>query len=199
MEGLSPKPAQDPDAAAVAAAQAGDGQAFAHLIEKLHVRVYRYILRQAPTVQDAEDLTQETFLEAHRNLKLFRGASRFSTWVMGIAHNLVRNRRRRSLGRLAVETPLDHLENLADDRPGPHADIQMHARLKALRRGMETFLTPDLRDALALVSLEELSYEEAAMVLDIPLGTLKTRVFRARQRLLDGLRNSGEWELFERV
>lgn len=193
----TPGPApDDPDAEAVAAAMAGDTQALSHLMEKLHLRVFRFILRQVSREEDAEDLTQETFLQTHRNLARFRGASRFSTWVMGIAQNLVRNQRSRSPDIRFPPAPEHALETLEDQHGDPHAAAQFRARMERLHQAMVRHLSDDLREALILVSLEEMPYDQAAQVLDIPLGTLKTRVFRARRRLLEGLERSGELELF---
>jgi RNA polymerase sigma factor (sigma-70 family) len=85
----------DPDAWDVARAVVGDARAFADLVGRLEARVYRFILRQVSADSAAEDLTQDTFLEVYRNLHRFQGASKFSTWVMGIALNLSRNYRTR--------------------------------------------------------------------------------------------------------
>ncbi len=181
----------DPDAEAVRAAMAGDMRAFSGLIEKLQLRVFRFILRQGLAEAEAEDLTQETFLEIHRCLHKFQGRSLFSTWVLGIAYNMSRNLRSRSPRYRYEVTGDDELERHADSGHTPEQEAMVQGRLKALRKGMEEVLSPNLRQALTLVSLEGLPYEEAAEIAGIPVNTLKTRVFRARKQLKDALIESG--------
>ncbi len=187
----------DPDAEAVAKALAGDRKALSSLLRGLQLRVYRFILRQAASSQDAEDLTQETFIEVQRKLASFQGNARFSTWVLGIAQNIVRNYRNRAPIFRHPTVSDDVLDHHADTRAGPHEQLMTDARLRALQDGMERFLTPELREALLLISLEGLDYGQAATILNIPLGTVKTRVFRARRLLRDGLKQEKRMELFK--
>ncbi len=181
----------DPDAEAVLAAQGGDVAAFSALLRGLQIRVFRFVLRQVVSKADAEDLTQETFLIVHRTLREFRGASRFSTWVLGIAQNLVRNHCNRSPGRREQSLSTEWLASFPDHHADPETQFHLDARRQAIRLGMERFMGLELRQALILVALEGLSYEEAAQILDLPLGTLKTRVFRARKALREGLQAEG--------
>ncbi|MBF0447508.1 MAG: RNA polymerase sigma factor [Magnetococcales bacterium] len=180
-------PGIDPDIAAVHAAKRGDAAAFSALINQLHLRVYRFILRQSASNQDAEDLTQETFMEAHRRLSSFEETARFSTWVLGIAQNLVRNYRNRSPQFRFNAVSTDALSTLSSSDENPEEMLQKQRRMDKLRRGIEESLTPDLRQALILITLEGMDYQEAADVLDIPVGTVKTRVFRARKALREFL------------
>ncbi|MBF0367996.1 MAG: sigma-70 family RNA polymerase sigma factor [Magnetococcales bacterium] len=186
----------DPDADAVTAARRGNKPAFTELVRRLETRVFRFISRQIHTPQDAEDLTQETFLEAHRRFAHFRGESRFSTWVLGIARNMVRNHINRSPGYRYNQIPTDEMAEIADSEKGPEEQAQAAARLQALKEGLGK-LTPDLREALTLVSLEGMNYDEAAQVIGIPMGTLKTRIFRARSALRKALKQSGQMDLFK--
>ncbi|MCB2102154.1 MAG: sigma-70 family RNA polymerase sigma factor [Rhodobacterales bacterium] len=185
----------DQEAARVAAARSGDGQAFAALVAGLRDRVYRFVLRQVPRAEDAEDLTQETFLEAYRSLARFRGESRFSTWVLGIALNLARNHRSRRPEYRYRMVSDEALGGLADPAAGPHEDSRTAALARALDAGLAA-LPGDQREALTLVALDGLSYAEAAQVLDLPLGTVKTRVFRARAALKAGMEATGTFDLF---
>ena len=186
----------DPDAGTVAAARAGDALSSSQLLNKLQLRVFRFILRQAASTQDAEDLTQDTLIEVHRKLHTFHGSARFSTWALGIAQNIVRNYRNRSpVFRHGAASP-DLLEIIPDPGGGPHEKLLTQNRMRALQAGLERFLTPELREALTLVSMEGLPYDEAAHVLGIPAGTVKTRVFRARKMLREGLKRAGQLELF---
>ncbi len=180
----------DPDAWDVAQAVAGDARAFAALVERLEVRVYRFILRQVSAVTEAEDLTQDTFLEVYKNLHRFQGASKFSTWVMGIALNISRNYRTRAPERRYQFQSDEVLERQSAAGPTPHAQAQINEAAEAVQRGLDD-LPDDLREALVLVSLEGMSYEQAAEVSGIPVGTAKNRVFRARRMLRDILRSQG--------
>jgi RNA polymerase sigma-70 factor, ECF subfamily len=180
-------PGLDPDLADVHAAKAGDSAAFAVLLDRLQLRVFRFILRQAASNQDAEDLTQETFLEAYRRLASFQETARFSTWVLGIAQNIVRNYRNRSPQFRYPTISSDSLLTLSDKGDNPEEQLQQQSRMEQLRHAIEQQLSPDLRQALILVTLEGMDYQEVAEVLDIPLGTVKTRVFRARKALREYL------------
>lgn len=180
----------DPDAWDVARAVAGDARAFADLVERLETRVYRFILRQISADTAAEDLTQDTFLEVYRNLHRFQGASKFSTWVMGIALNLSRNYRTRAPERRYQFQTDEVLERQSASGPSPHAQAHLNESLVAVHQGMSQ-LPDDLREALVLVALEGMSYEQAAEIAGIPVGTAKNRVFRARRQLRDFLVDTG--------
>lgn len=187
----------DPDAKMVAAACNGDKAAGERLLQGIQTRVYQFILRQAASTQDAEDLTQETLLEVYRNLQHFQGSSRFSTWVLGIAQNRVRNYHNRSATFRFPTTDTEVLETLPEPRAGPEESYLISSRIQALQRGFADYLTPDLREALTLVSLEGMGYEDAAEILNLPVGTVKTRVFRARKMLKNGLQAAGQLTLFK--
>ncbi|MBF0134167.1 MAG: RNA polymerase sigma factor [Magnetococcales bacterium] len=186
----------DPDIRDVEAARGGDTQAFSQLLKRLEQRVFRFILRHSLSNEDAQDLTQETFLEVYRNLDHFHGNSKFSTWVLGISRHLVLNHINRSSSfRFAIVDDAD-LTQIADEGNDPHDACQREARLTILKHGIQKHLSPEWREALVLVCLEGLSYREAARLLEIPEATVKTRVFRARKALRAGLTSEGHSELF---
>ena len=180
----------DPDAWDVARAVAGDARAFADLVERLEARVYRFILRQVSADSAAEDLTQDTFLEAYRNLHRFQGGSKFSTWVMGIALNLSRNYRTRAPERRYQFQSDEVLERQSAAGPSQHVQTHLNESVAAVQEGLAE-LPDDLRESLVLVAMEGMSYEQAAEIAGIPVGTAKNRVFRARRMLRDFLRESG--------
>ncbi|MBF0177348.1 MAG: RNA polymerase sigma factor [Magnetococcales bacterium] len=186
----------DPDETLVQRARAGDVQAYTDLVRKLRPRVFRFICRHVGGTQDAEDLTQETFVEVFRKLVTFQGNSRFSTWVLGIARNISLNHLHRSPDFRVQTTTEETLMDLPSLEPGPHERLAMNNQIKALRHGLDTFLTPELREAMVMVSLEGMSYQDAAALCNIPTGTMKTRVFRARKLLREGLRQEGTLDLF---
>ncbi|MBF0425655.1 MAG: RNA polymerase sigma factor [Magnetococcales bacterium] len=186
----------DPDAELLIQARTGGVQAFARLVQRLQPRVFRFIFRHVGGAEDAEDLTQETFIEVFRKLDTFQGNSRFSTWVLGIARNISLNHMHRSPDFKVQTTTEEDLVELPSPEPDPDARLTMNLRIRALRHGIDTFLTPELREAMVLVSLEGMSYQDAAVLCGIPVGTMKTRVFRARKLLRDGLRAAGKLDLF---
>jgi RNA polymerase sigma-70 factor (ECF subfamily) len=177
------------DTALVVAAQAGDKQAFRELVDRHYKRVYRFLLTHAISATEAEDLTQETFLQAYLNLKSFRGEARCLSWLIGIALNLVRNYTRRSRWRLN-ETDIDDMPagfdvaapSLGATSSNPEQLADYHEALRALEIGLEK-LSPDARVSLVMVSLQGLPYEEVATLLGEPVGSIKSRVSRARRQL----------------
>lgn len=153
-----------------------DRHAFAELV-KLHQSPLRAFLRRLARGDHAlaDDLAQESFVEAYRNLRAFRGDAPFKSWLFGIAYNRFRQSLR---GRREQAIEPESAERIADsENPAPAADLR-HDLGEAL-----TTLRVDERTALQLCYGEGLSHEEAARVMGCPLGTLKTLVLRSKQRL----------------
>ena len=155
----------------------GDENAFGELVGLYEKKVYHLTLRMCGNPEDAEDAAQEAFLSAWRGLPRFRGESGFSTWLYRLASNAAidcirRSRRQREEASLDGETPGI---NAVDGAPSPQAQAE----------GAE------LRQALALRELHELSYEESAAVLEVDLGTVKSRISRARGALRKILLKNG--------
>jgi RNA polymerase sigma-70 factor (ECF subfamily) len=184
--------ARDPDLEAVAAARRGDGSAFGVLVARHEKRVYRLACRILSDPDAALDAAQETFVRAWRALATFEGASRFTTWLTRIAINQCRNelrrRRTRKHGRpMSLDEPLPgtdatRAEAIADR--GASAFEQLRARevAEALERAMAS-LDPDEREVLVLREVEDLSYEAMAEILDVAVGTVRSRLHRARATL----------------
>ena len=178
----------DSDQQLVERVQAGEKAAFDLLVRKYQHRVLKLVSRFVSDAAEAEDVAQEAFLKAYRALASFRGDSAFYTWLYRIAINtaknaLVSNRRR----------PVDFDLDLQDPE-----QYDRHARLKegdtpegvllteeirnVVERAMEQ-LPEDLRTAIVLRELEGLSYEEIAEAMDCPVGTVRSRIFRAREAI----------------
>jgi RNA polymerase sigma-70 factor (ECF subfamily) len=178
----------DSDQQLVERVQAGDKAAFDLLVRKYQHRVLKLVGRFVSDAAEAEDVSQEAFLKAYRALASFRGDSAFYTWLYRIAINtaknaLVSNRRR----------PVDFDLDLQDPE-----QYDRHARLKegdtpegvllteeirsVVEKAMEQ-LPEDLRTAIVLRELEGLSYEEIAEAMDCPVGTVRSRIFRAREAI----------------
>ena len=161
----------EPDPAVVRAASEGDVDSFAELVRAYQTPVYRFLRHFLGDATMAEDVAQETFVRAYQRLASFRFQSKFSTWVFSIARNAgvdaVRSqgRRLRLVDRAAPPTP----------SPDPAAAAEVESSLAAL--------APRLREPLLLVEVLGLSYREAAAMLAVPEGTVKSRVFHAREAL----------------
>jgi RNA polymerase sigma-70 factor (ECF subfamily) len=163
---------EEPEPALVRAAASGDVVAFERIVRTYQQHVWRFLRRLLADDALAEDVAQETFLRVHRRLGTFAFESKFSTWVFQIARNAgideLRRRERRS--RLASARP-----------PAPAATGGTDARAE-LDAALAS-LPVDMREALVLIEVLGYRYHEAAALLGVPTGTVKSRVFHARLRL----------------
>jgi len=182
----------DPDRDLVVRWQQGDEAAFEELITRHERRVYRLLYRMMGNREDAEDLTQETFLSLHRYGHRFRAEARFSTFVYRVAANAALNRRR-SLGRgRARVEKLKHRQSAGDDLPSSPRDPEdstLGAEISGHVRQALDQLSPSLRMPVVLYDIEGLAYGEIARVLGIAEGTVKSRIHRARLALRDLLKD----------
>ena len=162
------------DTALVLAAKAGDLDAFETLVRTHTPAVFAHAVRFFGDANAAEDVVQEVWIKVYRSLDSFDGRARFSTWLYRVTRNacldMVREGKR-------VPVPVETL-----DAP-PQGDFADTVALAAtLERGMQSLATED-RDALSAVSVFGLTYAEASETLGVPVGTVKSRVFRARRAL----------------
>ena len=168
----------------------GDENAFGELVGLYEKKVYHLTLRMCGNPEDARDAAQEAFLSAWRGLPSFRGEAGFSTWLYRLASNaaidqLRRNRRQReeaSLDAGEMDTP--------DQSPGPQEAAEGSELQRAVADGLAS-LSEDHRRILLLREYQELSYDEIAQTLDMDLGTVKSRISRARRALRKILLESG--------
>ena len=176
----------------VRSAAGGDEEAFAQLVAMHEKRVYTLALRITGDREDAEDAAQEAFLSAWKGLPNFRGEAGFSTWLYRLTSNaaidcLRRDRRQR------VSASLDDGElgmEVSDPAPTPQEQAESESLREAVRWGLGE-LSNEHREVLALREFQELSYEEIAQQLDMDLGTVKSRISRARGALRKILLKSG--------
>jgi RNA polymerase sigma-70 factor, ECF subfamily len=175
----------------VSRARAGDYRAFDELVELYQDKIHNYVVRMVGDASAAEDIAQEAFVKAFRNLGSFRGASSFQTWLYRIASNLTIDavrRRRRKDNTVSLDAPLEgdegqmarELEDVSV--PGPAGRLET-AELQGVVHSAIQELSPKLRTVVVLYELQGLSYEEIAEVLGCPLGTVKSRLFNARMEL----------------
>ncbi len=179
------------DARLVQQCISGDPSGFDALYDRHAARVYHLLRRLTGDLHAAEDLTQDTFLAAYRALSGWRGRGAFGTWLCGIACRQYANWRRRT-GREECE-PLDEGDELVDSHSDPWLRWTEHDLARRLEQAMA--LLPDsCREAFVLVKVEGFSYREAAALLDVPLGTVQSRLWRAVGLLQRSLADLGQPE-----
>jgi RNA polymerase sigma-70 factor (ECF subfamily) len=178
------------DEALVEALRAGAEQAYEILIDRFQQPVYNLVYRLMDDPSDSSDVVQEVFLKVFRNIGLFRGNSSLKTWIYRIAFNEAYNHRRwftrHKRHEIGLETHdednLSYQEVLPD--PGRSAfDIVSEIELHSLIQDALGELNPAFRAAVVLRDIEDLSYEEIAEVLQVSLGTVKSRILRGREAL----------------
>lgn len=173
--------------------QRGDQAAFNLLVLKYQHRVLKLVNRYVRDPAEAEDIAQETFIKAYRALPSFRGESAFYTWLYRIAANtaknvLVSSRRRMVDYNLDLQDPDDYAAQvLLKDSDTPEGMLLTEEIRTTVTEAMAQ-LPDDLREAITLRELEGLSYEEIAEVMDCPVGTVRSRIFRAREAIDKKLR-----------
>ena len=169
----------DPDRDLVDRARRGDQQAIAALVGRYQSRVIGLAWALVGNRSDAEDVAQEAFLRAFRGLGSFRGASRFRTWLFQIAVNAARTYRQTRARR--PETSVGGTMDL-DDTPDDGRFETRVVHRDEIRRAMAA-LPSELREAVVLRDVNGLDYREIAELLDVPIGTVESRIFRGRTRL----------------
>lgn len=181
-----------PDAELVVRSRAGDDGAFAMLVERYQNRAFRTAFGMLEDREDCLEVVQDAFVRAYRSIGGFRGEAEFSTWLHRIVVNLAKNRlryrrRRRDDWKVSLDADPDDLTqvsvpefaDLADDPAMTAAARDDHGRVREALRG----LPENLREALCLRDIEGLSYAEIGVLLHCEIGTVKSRIFRAREAL----------------
>ncbi len=189
----------DADAALVALSQDGDLSAFEALVAKYQKQMLNIAFRFLGDYDDACEVVQDAFVSAYRNLKGFRAEAKFSTWLTAITMNLSRNRlKRMKLNQARVPVSLDAPIQTASgevmpDPPSGEPSVldRMEKRdLQAKVQDCIKVLEPDFREVLVLRDMQDFSYEEIGGMLKIAAGTVKSRLFRARESVKDCLKKA---------
>jgi RNA polymerase sigma-70 factor (ECF subfamily) len=186
------------DESLIRACRSGNTEAFGALVGRYQGRLYPTVLRLTGCADEAQDLLQEAFLRAYQNFDRFQGGSSFYTWIYRIAVNLAlsgRRRRKRRTLRLGDEHH-GRVVDLPHDPKGsdPTAPLERAEREQIIQEALNT-LTPDYRSVIVLKEFDGLAYDEISAVLRIPIGTVRSRLHRARCELRNRLRGLVDEEL----
>ena len=171
--------------------QQGDELAYVELVNRYRDRLINFVFRFVGSFEEAEDIVQDTFVKLYQKKDYYRPISEFSTWIFTIASNLakteLRKRKRRKVSYLSQigmeEKDFDiPVEDTTDEKTvGEFTESQIQDAIQSLQLHFRT--------ALILRDIEELSYEEISKILDVPLGTIKSRINRARLQLQEKLQH----------
>jgi len=158
----------------------GDLQAFDLIVYRYGDRMYRFVLKYIADRATAEDLTQETFISAYQTLDRFNFQAKFSTWLFGIALNKVRNYYNRAPEARYRFVSDERLLNFASHSSSPQEALEQKNAIQKVQQMIDQ-LPDDMREILILAALEGCSYNEIARIVDVPVGTVKSKLFRARE------------------
>ncbi len=173
----------------------GDQHAYAEIVDRYRPQIYTLIIRMVKTREEAEDLTQETFIKAFHSLPSFNAEYAFSTWLYKIAvNNCIDYFRKKRLKTTSIDTPIvakdgELPREFPDDQTqGPDSGLMDQERKSQIQSAIDN-LPEKYRDAIVLRHVHDKSYEEIAEELNVPIGTVKVRIFRAREMLKKKLRD----------
>ena len=177
-------------------ARQGDQAAFEQLVRLYEKRVFALTLRMCRNPEDAAEASQEAFLSAWQGLAFFRGESSFATWLYRLASNacvdlLRREGRRQNAAGPSLNDEEARVE-VRDPAPSPQEQAERSELREQIEAGLQA-LTPDHRQVLILREMHQLSYDEIAQVLDVDVGTVKSRINRGRKQLRNFLLRSGNF------
>ncbi|MBD3223970.1 MAG: sigma-70 family RNA polymerase sigma factor [Caldithrix sp.] len=176
----------------IARFQKGDNYAFDLLVKRYKDPLMNFIFRFLGDKNEAEDIVQETFLRLYKNKHYYKEIAKFSTWIYTIASNLakteLRKRKRRKFFSIHqfMQTEKDY--DIPDDSFSPDQQANTVITDKLIQQAIDK-LSPKFKQVIILRDIQEFSYEEIAEVVDIPLGTVKSRVNRARLKLQEYLKD----------
>jgi RNA polymerase sigma-70 factor (ECF subfamily) len=185
---------RDVDAELVARVQNGDKKAFDLLVLKYQRKIMRLLSRMIRDPAETEDVAQEAFIKAYRALPQFRGDSAFYTWLYRIAINTARNwlatNKRRPNASSSFENEegetFDQSDNLTDNST-PESELASREIAQTVNKAIED-LPEELRNAIVMREIDGMSYEDIAQSMNCPIGTVRSRIFRAREAIATRLR-----------
>jgi RNA polymerase sigma-70 factor (ECF subfamily) len=184
---LAVSDAPSDDRALIGRTLAGEPAAFGELVLRYQDRLYNSLFRLLGSHEDARDTVQDAFVQAFVKLESFRGTSAFYTWLYRIGFNLAMSHSRRQRPLASVEAErLDHGREPVDSLPAPDAGLELSERAIQVQRALAE-LSSEQRSVIVLREIDDLSYEQIAEILELPVGTVRSRLFRARLELRDRL------------
>ena len=185
-----PSAIEQDDLVLVSASKNGDQEAFAQLVQRYQRRVFNLVYRMLQQYEETTEITQETFLAAWQGLPAFRGDARFPTWLYRIAYNCSLKQIELRKRDRALQVALEAEKNLESANDEQHENAELDARdRQILVQEHLSHLPTKYRIVLILRHLQDMSYEEMAEILTMPIGTIKTHLFRARNLLKERLQS----------
>ena len=167
---------------------AGQSAAFGQLVRKYQDRLYHTLVHMVGSPEDALDIVQEAFVQAFLKLETFKRESAFYTWLYRIAFNMAASHRRRRKPTLSVEQARESSgSEPIDPELGPEDSVQRDERREQVRKAIAG-LNEEHRAVLVLREIDGCRYEEIAEILDVPIGTVRSRLHRARLQLREELK-----------
>jgi RNA polymerase sigma-70 factor (ECF subfamily) len=163
---------------------------FRDVVREYGSSLYYFVLQRVGHPDDAAEIAQQAFAEAACSLTSYRGEAELSTWIFGIATNLTRNYISRAPQRRHRFETDEILEGCESLELQPCENLSQRQGLKLVSEAMN-MMSPEMAQALTMIAIDELSYEEAALELDVPVGTVRSRVSRARGAVRQHLRSAG--------
>ena len=181
-----PTPPPNPDLLLARRAAAADPAAWNTLIDRYGQRIYHLALRFTNDPTEAEDLTQDIFLKLYRRLHRYRGDVPLIGWTLRLSRNLCIDHYRAVRARPLADTVSDAVLAQLPAADDPRRRAQAREQLRAVHRALAA-MREELATAVALRELHQMTYDEIATFLDVPLGTVKSRINRGRRELMDRL------------
>jgi RNA polymerase sigma-70 factor (ECF subfamily) len=186
---IAPRPDLETERALIEQCRRQDFEAFGKVVDAYQNRVYGFVRRMCPNLEEALDITQEVFIRAYQAFARFDGRSSLRTWLFKIAYHLCVDRARRE-DRAVAEAPLEADAESADswqvaDRRWNPETIVLDDELRAVVERAIEELSDKLRSVLLLHDREDMAYGEIAAALELPVGTVKSRLFLARAQIQD--------------
>ena len=170
-------------------ALAGRSEAFGELVRKYQDRLYHAMRHVLGSADDAQDVVQDAFVQSLVKLETFNRSAAFYTWLFRIALNLALSQRRRRRATVSIEALRDGTgQEPIDGGPAPDHRLSQEQRAAEVQAALAT-LDADFRTVLVLRDMDDLSYEEISQVLDLPIGTVRSRLHRARLQLREQLKD----------
>ncbi|HEX7737721.1 MAG TPA: sigma-70 family RNA polymerase sigma factor [Ktedonobacteraceae bacterium] len=187
IPGITASPVENDDLQLVSASKNGDQDAFSLLVQQYQRRVFNLVFRMLQNYEEANEVTQEAFLAAWQGLPSFRGEARFSTWLYRIAYNCALKQLETRKRDKALHTALQAEQALEIEGADPKSALLEALDNQKMIQEQLSQLPPKYRIVLILRHLQDMTYEEMAEVLTMPVGTIKTHLFRARNLLKERL------------